>query len=132
MLVPTLPIINNGPALLVKIKRRFPSSFVIFFSERKLATTFAPTGYPDISPIIKGYAEIAGTLNNFFIIGSSFDEISEIIKVWDNSSLAIKNGNKLGNIVFKNRSMELRILTAFEEDKIISPKQNNITKSVNK
>ena len=132
MLVPILPIINSGPALLVKIKSLSPSCFEILFSKRSLATILAPTGYPDIKPITNGYAAIDGLLNTFFIIGSNFDDINEIIKVCDNNSLTIKNGNKLGNIAYKNKSNELCTLIIFEEERNISPKQNNIINIVNK
>ena len=91
---------------------------------------FAPTGYPESRLIANGYAPIGGALKTFFIIFSNFNDICEIIFVCDSSSLTIKKGNKLGNIAFMNRSIAICILLMLDEEKKISPKQNNIIKIV--
>ena len=116
---------NKGPALLVKIKRCSPSFLEIKFCSLRLATILAPTGYPEISPIINGYAPIGGALKKHTIIFSNLAEIKEIKKVYDNRSLTIKNGNKLGNIAFINRSIDDNTVMLFEGAKYINPKPNN-------
>ena len=53
ILIPTVPTINNGPELFVKLNRRSHSSFEQILFSRKLAAIFAPIGYPLIIPMIK-------------------------------------------------------------------------------
>ena len=65
--IPTEPIINNGPELLVKLKSLSHSSFVQIFSFLKLVAIFAPMGYPLIIPMIKAKAPSPLILNKGFI-----------------------------------------------------------------
>jgi len=52
-LMPTVPIINNGPELFVKAKSLSASAFEQTLSCLNFVTILAPTGYPLIIPIIK-------------------------------------------------------------------------------
>ena len=65
--IPTEPIINKGPELLVKLKSLSHSSFVQICSFLKLVAIFAPIGYPLIIPIIKAKAPSPRILNKGFI-----------------------------------------------------------------
>ena len=51
--IPTVPITNKGPELLVKLSSLSHSSLVQILFCLKLVAIFAPTGYPLIIPIIK-------------------------------------------------------------------------------
>ena len=67
ILIPTVPIINNGPELFVKLKSLSHSSFehILFF--RKFAAILAPIGYPLIIPIISAKLPSPRTLKIGFI-----------------------------------------------------------------
>lgn len=65
--IPTEPIMNKGPELLVKLKSLSHSSFVQIFSFLKLVAIFAPMGYPLIIPMIKAKAPSPLILNKGFI-----------------------------------------------------------------
>ena len=51
--MPTVPKINRGPELFVKLKRRSHSSLEQILLIRKFAAIFAPVGYQLIIPIIR-------------------------------------------------------------------------------
>ena len=65
--IPTVPIMNKGPELFVKLSNLSHSSFVQILFFLKLVAIFAPTGYPLIMPIIKAKLPSPRTLNNGFI-----------------------------------------------------------------
>ena len=73
-----------------------------------------------------------GTLNNGFISFSNLADKKEITDVYDNSSLTIKNGNKLGNIEFKHVSTDCLTATILDEENNNKHKPNNIIKKVKK
>lgn len=79
---PTLPIINRGPELFVKLNNLSHSSFeqILFFL--KLQAILAPTGYPLIIPIINANAPSPLTLNKGFIkLFNKFPNMSYYISV---------------------------------------------------
>ena len=123
--IPTLPITNIGPGLFVNISNLLPSYLLTLFSKRRLATIFAPTGYPENKPIINGYEAILGKLKILSITMPNLDVINGIRKVYDNSSTTIKNGNKLGKTVLINNSKELFIIITLLEENTIKPIANN-------
>ena len=78
----TLPIINRGPELVVKLNNLSHSSFeqILFFL--KLQAILAPTGYPLIIPIINANAPSPLTLNKGFIkLFNKFPNMSYYISV---------------------------------------------------
>ena len=122
--IPTLPITNIGPGLFVNINNLLPSYLLILFSNRRLVTILAPTGYPENKPIINGYEAILGKLKILSITMPNLDVINGIRKVYDNNSTTIKNGNKLGKTVLINNSKELFIIITLLEEKVINPIAN--------
>lgn len=96
MLIPTVPIINNGPELFVKLSKRSHSCFVKILFFLKFAAIVAPVGYPLITPIINAKLPSPDILNNGFI--NSFKNLPKIygIFVCINNSVAIKKGNNDG------------------------------------
>ena len=68
MLIPTVPIINKGPELFVKLSNLSHSVFEHIFLVLNSLAIFAPTGYPLISPIIKPKAPQPDILNKGLII----------------------------------------------------------------
>ena len=75
---------------------------------------------------------MAGKEKRVGIILENLAEISEIIVVCESNSVTIKNGNKLGNIAFKNKSTEPWTATMYEFAKIIKQQPNKIIKKVKK
>ena len=67
ILIPTVPTINKGPELLVKLKRRSHSSLEQILFVLKSAAIFAPIGYPLIIPIIKAKLPSPRILKTGFI-----------------------------------------------------------------
>ena len=67
IVIPTVPIINKGPELLVKLRRRSHSSFEQILFSLKLAAIFAPIGYPLIIPMINAKLPSPRTLKIGFI-----------------------------------------------------------------
>ena len=65
--IPTEPIMNKGPELLVKLKSLSHSSLVQICSFLKLVAILAPIGYPLIIPIINAKAPSPRILNKGFI-----------------------------------------------------------------
>ena len=61
-LIPTVPIINKGPELLVKANNLSHSSLVQVPSSRNLVTILAPIGYPLMIPIRRAKLPSPGTL----------------------------------------------------------------------
>ena len=65
--IPTVPKINNGPELLVKLNKRSHYSFEQILFKRKFAAILAPVGYPLIIPIIRAKLPSPLTLKIGFI-----------------------------------------------------------------
>ena len=102
-LIPTVPIINKGPELLVKASILSPSSFVQSPFSLKWHTIFAPTGYPLIIPIKKAYAPSPGTLKIGLINLFRYFPSIGIKLVLFRSSVATKNGKRVGTTEFAHR-----------------------------
>ena len=100
IVIPTVPIINSGPELLVKLKSLSHSDLEQIFSSLNLQAILAPTGYPLISPIIKAKEPAPFTLKRGFIINSNFLPKCVMIFVCINNSVATKNGNNDGTTEF--------------------------------
>ena len=96
ILIPTVPIINRGPELFVKLNSLSHSGLEQIFLFLNSVAILAPTGYPLINPIIKQKAPLPDILNNGFIILFSSLPKNDIIEVCSNSSVATKNGNRDG------------------------------------
>ena len=94
--IPTVPMINNGPELLVKASILSPSSLEHRLDSLKLVTIFAPTGYPLIIPRIKAYAAFPGTLNNGVINFAQILLNFSATFVYESNSVATKKGNRAG------------------------------------
>ena len=65
--MPTVPTINKGPELFVKLSNRSHSALVQILFSLKLDAIFAPTGYPLIIPMINAKLPSPRTLNIGFI-----------------------------------------------------------------
>ena len=103
ILIPTVPIINNGPELLVNAINRSASISEQIFCSFRLETIFAPTGYPLIIPIIRAKEPSPGTLKTGRIIfPKNFPKI-ETIFVYPNNSVAIKKGKREGKTEFAHK-----------------------------
>lgn len=94
--IPTVPTINKGPELLVKLRSLSHSSLeqILFFL--KLEAIFAPTGYPLIIPIIKAKAPSPRILNKGFIY--LFKRCPKMLTIFVciKSSVDTKNGKSEG------------------------------------
>ena len=96
MLIPTVPIINKGPELFVKLSNLSHSAFEHIFLVLNSLAIFAPTGYPLISPIIKPKAPQPDILNKGLIILFKILPKKGIKVVCKSNSVATKNGNREG------------------------------------
>lgn len=67
--VPTAPIINNGPEVLLKERILCPSSEVMWPDLINAEVILAPDGYPEKMLIINAYAPYPDVLNNVLEIG---------------------------------------------------------------
>ena len=90
ILIPTVPIINRGPELFVKLNSLSHSGLEQIFLFLNSVAILAPTGYPLINPIIKQKAPLPDILNKGFIILFSSLPRNDIIEVCSNSSVATK------------------------------------------
>lgn len=101
--IPTVPIINRGPELLVKLSNLSHSSFVqIFFSLKEVAI-LAPTGYPLIIPIIKAKEPSPLILNKGFIKTLRKEPNILIMFVCISNSVETKNGKRAGTTEVAHR-----------------------------
>ena len=94
--IPTVPIINKGPELLVKLSNLSHSSLEQIFFSLNVDAILAPTGYPLIIPIIKAKEPSPLILNNGFINGLRKKPNIFIILVCIKSSVDTKNGKRDG------------------------------------
>lgn len=118
--IPTVPIINRGPELFVKLNNLSHSSLEQIFFSLKLVAILAPTGYPLIIPIIKAKEPSPLILNNGFIIGVRKKLNIFIILVCIRSSVDTKNGKRDGTTeVAQSASPDFTAIKLFfEKNKI--------------
>lgn len=67
ILIPTVPIMNKGPELFVKLSNLSHSTLLKTLFFLKFVAIFAPTGYPLIIPMINANEPSPRILNNGFI-----------------------------------------------------------------
>lgn len=93
---PTVLKIKIGPELFVNDINRSASAFEQILLSYKLQTTFAPTGYPLMIPIISAIALSPGKLKTGFMNLLNNLPNSCIKLVLHNNSVATKKGNRVG------------------------------------
>ena len=96
ILIPTVPTINKGPELFVKLSSLSHYSLEQILFSLKSQAILAPTGYPLIKPITNPKAPSPLILNKGFII--LFKNLPKILTklVFIKSSVATKNGRSEG------------------------------------
>lgn len=117
--IPTVPMINNGPELFVKLSNLSHSSFEQIFFSLKVEAILAPIGYPLIIPIIRAKEPSPLILNNGFIKGLKNKPSILIIFVCINSSVDTKNGKSEGttDVAQSERPDFTAIRLSFENNK---------------
>lgn len=104
---PTEPKIKIGPELFVKAINLSASDLEQTLFSYKLQTTFAPTGYPLIIPIIIAIALSPGTLKTGFMnLFRNFPRIWMKL-VLHNNSVAMKNGKSVGKTEFAHKNIPI-------------------------
>ena len=98
--IPHVPMMNNGPDVLVKASNREASAFVHLPSWYNSDVIFAPVGYPESQPIESAKAPTPGTPNKGRIIGVNNLLTMATKGVAFNKSIQMKNGNKDGITLF--------------------------------
>ena len=98
--MPTVPIINKGPELLVKLRSLSHSSLLHILFILKLLAILAPIGYPLIIPIIKQKAPSPLILNRGFIYLFNNKPNCITMSVCINNSVATKKGKRDGTTEF--------------------------------
>lgn len=94
--IPTVPIINKGPELFVKLSNLSHSALEQILFSLNVVAILAPTGYPLIIPIIKAKEPSPLILNNGFISGLRKKPNTFIIFVCIKSSVDTKKGKREG------------------------------------
>ena len=116
--IPTVPIINKGPELLVKLRSLSHSSLGKIFFSLKLHAIFAPIGYPLIIPIIRAKEPSPPILNKGLIkILKSLPRKCGIF-VLESNSVATKKGNKDGTTEVPHKINPDFAATRLEEENI--------------
>lgn len=98
--IPQVPIMNNGPEVLVKASSREASALLHFPSWYNSDVIFAPVGYPESQPMESAKAPSPGTLNKGRMIGVNSVPMRSTKGVAFNKSIHMKNGSKDGITLF--------------------------------
>ena len=103
ILIPTVPTINRGPELFVKLNNLSHSVLEHIFCFLNWVAILAPTGYPLINPIIKQKEPLPEILKIGFINLFNLFSRNGIRDVCIRSSVATKNGNSEGTTEVAHR-----------------------------
>ena len=98
--MPQVPIINNGPEVLVNASSRLASILLHLPSWYNSEVIFAPVGYPESQPIESANAPAPDTPNKGCMMGVNSLLIIFTKGVAFNKSIHMKNGNKDGTTLF--------------------------------